>query len=59
MELRLSPEVFWALSVTEWRWLAAASLGGLGGAPQAMDRDALHALMQQHPDRKSCKTTFK
>lgn len=43
--LRLSPETFWALSLTE-----LSALGGMMRPIHALDRAGLGALMQQWPD---------
>ena len=45
--LGLSPADFWALSLTEWRWLVA-SLANSAGEP--MDLETLHQLIKQYPD---------
>ena len=46
--LKLSPREFWAMTPRE---LAAAHEGVTGrGAGQPLDRDALEALMANHPD---------
>ncbi|MEO1100582.1 MAG: phage tail assembly chaperone [Pseudomonadota bacterium] len=42
----LSPEVFWRLSVREWRWLSAS-----GSA--APDRASLEKMMTDYPDRET------
>lgn len=44
--LRLSPEVFWALSLRE-----LAALGGAMRVIPALDRDGLSALMRRWPDQ--------
>ncbi|MHA7873491.1 MAG: phage tail assembly chaperone [Hyphococcus sp.] len=48
LRLGLSPAAFWALSVTEWRWLLAAWTGETG---DVMDAAALHALLKTYPDK--------
>ncbi|ATQ44907.1 phage tail assembly chaperone [Caulobacter mirabilis] len=40
----LAPEVFWRLSVVEWRALAEDA------APQTLTRTALDALVRAYPD---------
>lgn len=48
--LRLAPADFWALTLLEWRWLAAA-------APSAaMTADRLHELHRLYPDEPPCQT---
>ena len=42
--LGIAPELFWRLSVREWRALIAP-------AEQALSRSSLAALMQLYPDR--------
>ncbi|MEM9494842.1 MAG: phage tail assembly chaperone [Pseudomonadota bacterium] len=50
-ELGLSPRDFWSLSLSEWRWLAAAAgLASDFAMDLAMDRAALAHLVQQFPD---------
>ena len=44
IRLGLMPEVFWRLSVAEWRMLS----GGAGGA--ALGRDGLERLVRDWPD---------
>lgn len=43
--LRLSPEAFWSLTLSEWRALTAPALGA---AP--ISRADLDALLAAHPD---------
>jgi uncharacterized phage protein (TIGR02216 family) len=43
--LRLTPAVFWSLSLVEWR----ALLDAQSGAP-ALSRAGLDALMRSYPD---------
>ena len=42
--LGLDPETFWALTITEWRWLTARA-----GA-EALSRGGLDALLALYPD---------
>jgi uncharacterized phage protein (TIGR02216 family) len=44
--LRLSPDIFWALTPLEF----FAMTGGLSRQAQALDRQRLEGLMQQFPD---------
>jgi uncharacterized phage protein (TIGR02216 family) len=44
VRLGLSPEVFWRLSVAEWRALTEAD------APERLGRGQLQKLMAAHPD---------
>lgn len=43
--LRLPPDVFWALSLPEWRAMTAPA----SGAP-SLPRRAFHELMARYPD---------
>ncbi|MGC4410357.1 rcc01693 family protein [Allorhizobium sp. NPDC080224] len=43
--LRLSPEVFWGLSLTE-----LAAMAGAFGEPAGLSRGEVEALMRQFPD---------
>ena len=43
--LGLSPETFWALTLSEWRALTAAP-----EAARPLSRDRLDALLAAHPD---------
>lgn len=46
-DLRLSPEVFWSLTPVELMMMA-----GQDGAPSAVGRTGLDALMHKFPDKK-------
>ncbi len=48
LQLGLSPDAFWRLSLAEWRWLLEAALGE---DPQAMDAGALRTLLTRYPDK--------
>ena len=50
LRLGLSPDGFWRLSLVEWRWLLAASLGAGG---ERLDAAALSALLKRYPDKTS------
>lgn len=43
LSVGLSPREFWALSLKEWRWLAAGN-----GTP--FNPEHLHELMKEYPD---------
>lgn len=47
LKMGLSPEAFWALTLSEWRALLEAGRPGAGGA---MSRAELTALLAQHED---------
>jgi len=51
LRLGLSPDGLWRLSLAEWRWLLAASLGEAGEAGEAMDAAALKTLLKRYPDK--------
>lgn len=42
----IGPQVFWALSLKEWRWLVEPA----GGQPQGLPRSVLEQMMQRWPD---------
>jgi uncharacterized phage protein (TIGR02216 family) len=48
--MRLTPTVFWALSLTEWRAMLA---GHFPKAAPSMRRADLDALLQLYPDHKN------
>ncbi len=45
--LGLEPAAFWALTLSEWRWLTAAPAG------EALGRERLDALLALYPDELS------
>ena len=45
--MRLAPDVFWGMSLPEWRALLD---GNLGTAAPGLTRGELDQLMREHPD---------